>query len=280
MLDIFKAIFLGIIEGITEWLPISSTGHLILANEFIKLNVSPAFMEMFEVVIQLGAIMAVVVLFWNKLWPLTTRKSNSVSPLIGKIGIKKNSLNLWIKVIIASLPAAIIGLPLDDKINELFFNSTTVAIALIVYGVAFIVIEYANKNKQPKIATMQNFTYKTALLVGCFQALSMIPGTSRSGSTILGAMLIGCSRTVAAEFSFYLAVPVMFGASALKLLKFGFNFTGTEFIILIAGMIMSFLVSIIVIKFLLGFIRKNSFKAFGYYRIALGIIVLLYFAFK
>lgn len=280
MLDIFKAIFLGIIEGITEWLPISSTGHLILANEFIKLNVSPAFMEMFEVVIQLGAIMAVVVLFWNKLWPLTTRKSNSVSPLIGKIGIKKNSLNLWIKVIIASLPAAIIGLPLDDKINKLFFNSTTVAIALIVYGVAFIVIEYANKNKQPKIATMQNFTYKTALLVGCFQALSMIPGTSRSGSTILGAMLIGCSRTVAAEFSFYLAVPVMFGASALKLLKFGFNFTGTEFIILIAGMIMSFLISIIVIKFLLGFIRKNSFKAFGYYRIALGIIVLLYFAFK
>ena len=277
MLDIFKAIFLGIIEGITEWLPISSTGHLILANELLKLNVSEAFMEMFEVVIQLGAIMAVVVLFWNKLWPFTTRQSSGVTPIVKNIGIKKSSFSLWVKVIIASLPAAIIGLPLDDKINELFFNPTTVAVALIVYGVAFILIEHFKKNTEPKVATLKQFTYKTALFVGLFQALSMIPGTSRSGSTILGAMLLGCSRTVAAEFSFYLAVPVMFGASALKLVKFGLNFTGTEFMILAAGMIISFAVSIIVIKFLLGFIRKNSFKAFGYYRIALGIIVLLYF---
>lgn len=278
MFDIFKAVILGIIEGITEWLPISSTGHLILANEFIKLGVSEAFMEMFEVVIQLGAIMAVVVLFWNKLWPFTTKQNTSVQKIVGSVGIKKSSLHLWITVILASLPAAIIGLPLDDKINEIFFNSTTVAIALIVYGIAFILIETLNKNKEPKVHSISALNYKTAIFIGLFQALSMIPGTSRSGSTILGAMILGLSRTAAAEFSFYLAVPVMFGASALKLVKFGFNFTGTEFIILVAGMLTSFIVSVIVIKFLLAFIRRNSFKAFGYYRIALGIIVLLYFA--
>lgn len=280
MLDVFKAIILGIIEGITEWLPISSTGHLILANEFLKMNMTDAFMEMFEVVIQLGAILAVVVLFWNKLWPLTLRNSCSVKRLVGKVGVKKKSITLWIKVIIACLPAAVIGLLFDDEINALFFNPTTVAIMLIVYGVAFILIEYFNKNKDYKIHTISSLPYSTAFFIGLFQVLSMIPGTSRSGSTILGAMLLGLSRTAAAEFSFYLAVPVMFGASALKLLKYGFSFTGTEFIVLAAGMIMSFVVSIIIIKFLLDFVRKKSFSAFGYYRIALGILVLLYFAFK
>ncbi len=278
MIDIFKAIILGIIEGITEWLPISSTGHLILADEFIHLGVSEAFMEMFEVVVQLGAIMAVVVLFWNKLWPFTVRQSSSVLKIAGKVGIKKNSLNLWLRILVACLPAAVIGLLFDDYINAVFFNWQVVSIMLIVYGIAFIVIEIINKNKEPKIHTLSALDYKTAIFIGVFQMLSMIPGTSRSGATILGAIILGLSRTAAAEFSFYLAVPVMFGASALKLLKFGFNFTGTEFIILVAGMLTAFIVSVIVIKFLLSFIRRNSFKSFGYYRIVLGIIVLLYFS--
>ena len=278
MFDVFKAILLGIIEGITEWLPISSTGHLILADEFIKLGVSEAFMEMFEVVVQLGAIMAVVVLFWNKLWPLTLRQSSSVKKLVGKIGIKKNSLDLWLKIIVSCLPAAVIGLLFDDYINAIFFRWEVVTATLIIYGIAFIVIENINKSKEPKINSIAALDYKTAVLIGVFQMLSMIPGTSRSGATILGAIILGLSRTAAAEFSFFLAVPVMFGASALKLLKFGFDFTGTEFIILIAGMITAFIVSVIVIKFLLSFIRRNSFKTFGYYRIILGIAVLLYFA--
>ncbi len=279
MIDILKAILLGIIEGITEWLPISSTGHLILANEFINLGVSEEFMEMFEVVIQLGAILAVVVLFWKKLWPFTAKSDVDLALRVGKIGLKKDSFHLWLTVILACLPAAVIGLPLEDTIDELFFNSTTVAIALIVYGIAFIVIEKINKNKEPKVNDLSSLTYKTAIFIGLFQALSMIPGTSRSGSTILGAIILGLSRTAAAEFSFFLAVPVMFGASALKLLKFGFDFTSGEFLILIAGMLTAFIVSIIVIKFLLSFIRRNSFSSFGYYRIILGIIVLLYFAF-
>lgn len=278
MIDIFKAIILGIIEGITEWLPISSTGHLILADEFIHLGVSEAFMEMFEVVVQLGAIMAVVVLFWNKLWPFTVRQSNSVMKIVGKVGIKKNSLNLWLRILVACLPAAVIGLLFDDYINAIFFNWQVVSIMLILYGIAFIVIEKINKNKEPKIHTISALDYKTAVFIGVFQMLSMIPGTSRSGATILGAIILGLSRTAAAEFSFYLAVPVMFGASLLKLLKFGFSFTGTEFIILVAGMLTAFIVSVIVIKFLLSFIRRNSFKSFGYYRIVLGIIVLLYFS--
>lgn len=277
MIDVIKAIILGIIEGITEWLPVSSTGHLILANEFLKMNVSAEFMEMFEVVIQLGAIIAVVAIFWNKLWPFSTRNSVSVQPLIGKVGIKRRSLDLWIKVIIACLPAAVIGVLFDDQIDELFFNPTTVAITLIVYGIAFIVIERINKNKEFKVHTVKGISYKTAVFIGLFQVLSMIPGTSRSGATIIGAMLLGLSRTAAAEFSFFLAVPVMFGASLLKLLKFGFAFTGAEFIILAAGMIISFVVSIIIIKFLLEYIRKKSFSVFGYYRILLGVIVLLYF---
>lgn len=277
MIDVIKAIILGVIEGITEWLPVSSTGHLILANEFLKMNVSAEFMEMFEVVIQLGAIIAVVAIFWNKLWPFSTRNSVSVQPLIGKVGIKRRSLDLWIKVIIACLPAAVIGILFDDQIDALFFNPTTVAITLIVYGIAFIVIERLNKNKEFKVHTVKGISYKTAVFIGLFQVLSMIPGTSRSGATIIGAMLLGLSRTAAAEFSFFLAVPVMFGASLLKLVKFGFAFTGAEFIILAAGMIISFVVSIIIIKFLLEYIRKKSFSVFGYYRILLGVIVLLYF---
>lgn len=263
MIDVIKAIILGVIEGITEWLPVSSTGHLILANEFLKMNVSAEFMEMFEVVIQLGAIIAVVAIFWNKLWPFSTRNSVSVQPLIGKVGIKRRSLDLWIKVIIACLPAAVIGILFDDQIDALFFNPTTVAITLIVYGIAFIVIERINKNKEFKVHTVKGISYKTAVFIGLFQVLSMIPGTSRSGATIIGAMLLGLSRTAAAEFSFFLAVPVMFGASLLKLMKFGFAFTGAEFIILAAGMIISFVVSIIIIKFLLEYIRKKSFSVFG-----------------
>lgn len=278
MIDVIKAIVLGIIEGITEWLPISSTGHLILADEFIKLGVSEEFKEMFDVVIQLGAIFAVILLFWNKLWPFTTRKESSgVMPLGSLFGLKKNSASIWIKVIIACVPSILIGLPFEDKIDELFFNPTVVAVALIVYGVAFILIEHFNKNKAYAVNSMQTLSYKTAFFIGCFQVLAMIPGTSRSGSTILGAMLIGASRTVAAEFSFYLAVPTMFGASLLKLLKFGFHFTSIEMVVLAAGMVTAFVISVIAIKFLLGFIRKKSFAAFGYYRIVLGVLVLLYF---
>ncbi len=281
MIEVFKAIFIGIIEGITEWLPISSTGHIILVDEFLKMDVSDSFKEMFEVVIQLGAIMAVVVLFWNKLWPFTTRKESSgVIQVKNLFGIKKQSVSIWLKVAIACIPTVIIALPFDDKINDLFFNYKTVSIALIVYGVLYIIIEALHKNKTPRISTMQSLGYGTAFLIGCFQALAVIPGTSRSGSTILGALVIGVSRTVGAEFSFYLAIPTMFGASLLKLLKFGLHFTSTEIVILSAGTITAFLVSIIAIKFLLGFVKKHSFAPFGYYRVALGALVLLYFGIK
>ena len=272
MFDIIKSVILGIIEGITEWLPISSTGHLILADEFLKLGTSDEFKEMFEVVIQLGAILAVVVIFWNKLWPFTTKENGY---------IKKKSISLWSKVIVACLPAAVIGILLDDWINEKFFNYKTVAATLIIYGVLFLVVEAINKNREPKTTCLKGLSYKTALLIGAFQVLSLIPGTSRSGATILGAMLIGVSRTVSAEFSFYLAVPVMFGASLLKIVKYiaevGFNIGGLETVILAVGMITAFIVSIIVIKFLMGYIKKKDFTFFGWYRIALGLIVLLYF---
>lgn len=268
MIDLIKAVILGIVEGITEWLPISSTGHLILADEFLKLGTSDAFKEMFNVVIQLGAIMAVVVIYWQKLWPFTT-KANGY--------IKKKSISLWSKVIVACLPAAVVGLVLEDWIDEHFFNPLTVAITLVIYGVLFIIIEKKNKDKEFAIVNMKSLSYKKALLIGAFQVLALIPGTSRSGSTILGAMLLGASRTVAAEFSFYLAVPVMFGASFLKLLKFGFNYTGLEVVILAVGMITAFVVSVVAIKFLIGYIKKKDFTFFGWYRIALGIIVLLYF---
>ena len=272
MLDLIKAVILGVVEGITEWLPISSTGHLILADEFLKLNVDAEFKEMFNVVIQLGAIMAVVIIYWQKLWPFTT-KSNGY--------IKKKSISLWSKVIVACLPAAVIGLLLDDWIDEHFFNPYTVAVTLILYGVLFIVVEILNKKREPVISNMKSLTYTKALLIGAFQVLALIPGTSRSGATILGAMLLGASRTVSAEFSFYLAVPVMFGASLLKVVGYikdlGLTMGGLEAVVLATGMLTAFVVSIVAIKFLMGYIKKKDFTFFGWYRIALGALVLLYF---
>ena len=270
VIEWLKVLLLGIVEGITEWLPISSTGHMILVNEFIHLNVSDAFMEMFLVVIQLGAILAVVVLYFGKLWPFT---------MPSKGWIKKDTWSLWFKVLIAVLPAAIIGLPFDDKIDQLFYNYQTVAFTLILYGVLFIIIENYNKGRKPRVKSFQQLSYPMAVFIGVFQVLALIPGTSRSGATILGATLLGTSRYIAAEFSFFLAIPVMFGASLLKLVKFGFHFTGTEAAILIVGMVTAFVVSVLAIKFLMGYIKKNDFKAFGYYRIVLGALVIVYFLF-
>lgn len=270
IIEFIKAIFLGIVEGITEWLPISSTGHMILVDEFLKLNVTDAFKEMFMVVIQLGAIMAVVVLYFHKLNPFSPKKTAKE---------KKSTFILWVKVAIACVPAAIIGLLFDDIIDKIFYNAWVVAAMLIIYGVLFIIIENWNKDKEPKIRTLKQLTYKTAMMIGIFQLLALIPGTSRSGATIIGAILIGTSREVAAEFTFFLAIPVMFGASLLKLLKFGFAFTGAEIGILIVGCITAFIVSIFAIKFLMQYIKKNDFKAFGWYRIILGILVLAYFIF-
>ena len=268
--EILKVIILGVVEGITEWLPISSTGHMILVDEFIKINMSEAFMEMFFVVIQLGAIMAVVVLYFKKLFPFSYDK---------KLIIKKETMTLWFKIVVACVPAAIVGILFDDKLEELFYNYQTVSIALIFYGVWFIILENRHKNKAPKMTSLSEISYKTAFLIGIFQLLALIPGTSRSGATILGAILIGTSRTVAAEFTFFLAVPVMFGASLIKIMKFGLVFTGNEIVILLVGMVVAFGVSIIAIKFLMGYIKKHDFKAFGWYRIVLGIIVILYFSF-
>ena len=263
-----KVILLGVIEGITEWLPISSTGHMILVNELVHLNVSDSFMEMFLVVIQLGAILAVLTLYWNKLWPFT-------APAKG--WIKKDTWSLWFKVLAAVLPAAIIGLPFDDTIDALFYNYQTVAVTLIVYGILFIILENRNKNRKPVVENFSQLTYKMAFFIGAFQVLALIPGTSRSGATILGAILLGTSRFVAAEFSFFLAIPVMFGASLLKIVKFGFAFSGTEIAILLVGMAVAYAVSILAIKFLMGYIKNRDFKAFGWYRIVLGILVVLYF---
>ncbi|MHC1723585.1 MAG: undecaprenyl-diphosphate phosphatase [Aminipila sp.] len=268
-IEIFKAIVLGIVEGITEWLPISSTGHMILVDEFLKLNMSDAFKEMFLVVIQLGAIMAVVVLYWKKLFPISLDKR----PII-----QKDIISIWLKILVACVPAAIIGILFDDQIEALFFNYQTVSITLILYGVLYILIESRNKNRITQINKISQITYKTALLIGVFQLLSLIPGTSRSGATILGAILIGTSRTVAAEFTFYLAVPVMFGASLLKILKFGFSFTSMEIVVLLTGTVSAFFVSILAIKFLMGYIKKHDFKVFGWYRIILGVAVLIYFS--
>jgi len=267
-IEVIKAIILGIVEGLTEWLPISSTGHMILVDEFLQLSTSEAFKEMFFVVIQLGAIMAVVVLYWNKLIPFSFKD---------KLTIKKDTVSLWFKILTACIPAAIIGLLFDDKIDELFYNYQTVAVTLILYGILFIAIESRNKNTAPKIKGLSQISYKTAILIGIFQVLALIPGTSRSGATIIGAMLIGTSRTVAAEFTFFLAIPVMFGASLLKIFKFGLIFTNDELVILFTGMIVAFVVSIVAIKFLVGYIKKHDFKVFGWYRIVLGIIVMLYF---
>ncbi len=282
ILEILKAVVLGIVEGITEWLPISSTGHMILFDEFLKLKVSAEFKEMFEVVVQLGAIMAVVLLYWKKLFPFG--KKNNTSPLKEEgfgAYIKTDIFVMWFKVIVACLPAAVIGLLFEDQMNALFYNSWVVAIALIVFGIAFIIIENWNKNKIAKVNSINELTYKAALIIGAFQVIAAVfPGTSRSGATIVGALLIGISRTVAAEFTFYLAVPVMFGASLLKLVKFGFNFSIIELTILLTGMIVAFIVSIIVIKFLMDYIKKHDFKVFGWYRIVLGILVLAYFTLK
>lgn len=271
-IEIIKAIFFGIVEGITEWLPISSTGHMILLDEFIKLNVSAAFLEMFLVVIQLGAIMAVVVLFWKKIFPFTRGE---------KTFIKTNIMLMWLKIAFACLPAAIIGLLWEDAIDRLFYNYQTVAIALIVFGVWFILIENKHKGVTPKINSIDDISFKTAFLIGLFQVIAAVfPGTSRSGATIVGGLVLSLSRTVAAEFTFFMAIPVMFGASLLKLVKFGTTFTGLEVGIMVSGLITAFVVSILSIKFLMGYIKKHDFKVFGYYRIGLGLLVLAYFLIK
>lgn len=280
IVEILKTILFGIVEGITEWLPISSTGHLILVEQFVKFEqVSPEFWNMFQVVIQLGAILAVVLLYWNKIWPITKDKKNAIKSKGILSYLDKDIMALWGKIIVACLPAAVIGLLFDEVFEALFYNPTSIAIALIVFGIAFIVVENWNKNnkKTQKEKTSQ-ITYKDALIIGIFQLLAAIfPGTSRSGATIIGALLIGLSRPNAAEFTFYLAIPTMLGASLLKLVKFGLGFTGIELAILLVGMIAAFVVSILVIKFLMSYIKKHDFKVFGYYRIILGIIVLAYF---
>lgn len=269
LIEIFKAIILGIIEGITEWLPISSTGHMILVDEFLQLGMSDAFKEMFFVVIQLGAILAVVVLYWRKIFPFSF-KDNQI--------IKKDIITMWIKVVIACMPAAIIGILFDDKINLLFYNFQSVAIALIVFGILFIVVEDYNKGKRSIANNINQLTYKMAIVIGLFQLVAAIfPGTSRSGATILGALLIGVSRDVGAEFTFFLAIPVMFGASLLKLIKFGIVFTSFELTVLLVGMVVAFIVSLLTIKFLVGYIKKHDFKIFGWYRIGLGCILLIYY---
>ena len=290
-LEIFKAIILGIVQGITEWLPVSSTGHMILVDEFIKLNFSSTFVSTFLVVVQFGSILAVLILYFNKLNPFsepqdTTPKNDRVSKCVNfiikvaaklhiKLKLDSEKVSLWLKVIVAVTPSAIIGVLFDDKIEEVFFNPTVVSITLIIYGILFIFIE--NRNKKSTINSFSELTYKTAIFIGMFQVLALIPGTSRSGATIIGAVLLGTSRFIAAEFSFFLAVPTMLGASALKLFDAGFAFSSFEWIVLLTGSVVAFLVSIFAIKFLMDYIKKHDFKVFGYYRIVLGILVLLYF---
>ena len=267
MSEILKAVLFGIVEGITEWLPISSTGHLILLEEFMQLNMSPSFVNMFLVVIQLGAIMAVVLLYFNKIWPFGAGMS-----------LLPEKKVLWYKIFAACMPAAVIGLLFDDYIEALFFNPWTVAIMLILFGIGFIGIENHNKKVTPRVNSLEEITYKDAFWIGMFQVVAAVfPGTSRSGSTILGGMVMGLRREVAAEFTFFLAVPVMFGASALKIAKHGLDFTGEELAVMGVGLISSFLVSIIAIKFLMTYIKKHDFKVFGWYRIVLGIVIILYF---
>ena len=283
IVEILKTILFGIVEGITEWLPISSTGHLILVEQFVKFEqVSPEFWNMFQVVIQFGAILAVVILYWNKIWPFTKNKQKAISNKGILSYFNKDIMNLWGKILVGCIPAAIIGLAFDDVFEALFYNPFCIAIALIVFGIAFIIIENWNKNrKTPNKDTNKKITYKDAVLIGIFQLIAAIfPGTSRSGATIIGGLLIGLSRANAAEFTFYLAIPTMLGASLLKLVKFGFAFTGMELAILLIGMFVSFVVSILVIKLLMNYIKKHDFKVFGYYRTILGIIVLAYFFIK
>lgn len=268
MFELFKAVIFGIVQGITEWLPISSTGHMILLDEFLPLNFSKAFLDTFLVIVQLGSILAVVVLFFHKLWPFSPRKSRQE---------KRDTWELWFKVLVGSIPTGIIGILFEDQINAVFYGAMPVAVTLILYGVFFILIE--RKPRVPSIHNTQELSYKTAFFIGAFQALALIPGTSRSGATILGAVLLGCSRVQASEFSFFLAIPAMCGASLLKLLKAGFSFSGLEWAVLGVGSLVAFVVSLFAIRFLLSYIRKHDFTAFGWYRIILGLIVLVYFFF-
>lgn len=271
IIEILKALILGIVEGITEWLPISSTGHMILVDEFLKLNVSEEFKSMFLVVIQLGAILAVVVLYFKKLIPFDVQNK--------KLHWKKDTLTMWLKIIVSCVPAAIVGVFFDDQLESVFYNWQTVSAALIIFGILFIIIEKRNRGREPKINSINDITYKTAIIIGMFQLIAAVfPGTSRSGATIVGALLIGVSRSIAAEYTFFLAVPVMFGASALKLVKFGFDFSSMELAILAVGLISAFVVSILAIKFLMSYIKKHDFTVFGWYRIVLGAAVILYFA--
>lgn len=272
IIELLKVIFLGIVEGVTEWLPISSTGHMLLVDEFVRLQMSEQFKEMFFVVIQLGAILAVVATFFKKMWPFRIKDR--------KPSIDKGTMLLWIKVVVACIPGAVVTLLFDDVIEKYLHTPVVIAAALIVYGIAFILIESRNKGRTVKTDSLMDITFFTALMIGLFQVLSIVPGTSRSGATIVGALLIGVSRVAAAEFSFFLAVPVLFGWSALKLFKFGFEYTGPEIVTLLVGMVVAFIVSIVVIRFLMNYIKKHDFKLFGWYRIALGLVVVLYFVFS
>ncbi len=275
MLNIIKSIIFGIVEGITEWLPISSTGHMILLNVICKLNVRPAFLAMYLVVIQLGAIFAVVVLYWRKLWPLRRRRTTKDPK--GQLIVDRETIAMWLKIIVATIPAAVIGVPFDDFFESLFYNYWTVAAMLILFGIAFILIENRNRGAKPAKTDIAQFTYRDAIIIGLFQLIAAVfPGTSRSGATIVGALLIGISRTAAAEFTFFLAIPAMFGGSLIKLLKFH-HFAGGELSLLLVGMIVAFVVSIIAIRFLMQYIKQHDFKVFGWYRIILGIIVLGFF---
>lgn len=302
MLEFLKAIIFGIVEGITEWLPISSTGHMILLNEFLSLDVSEEFWDMFLVVIQLGAILAVVVLFWKLIWPFAWKKNHvdAVSDtqekkagtvaaffaqtywMVGPIAVKMEIIINWLKIVASCLPAILfVVLGLDDICDALFYNPVCVSIALIVFGIAFIVVEHRNAGKNATVENMSDITWKMAILIGLFQLVAAaFPGTSRSGATIIGALIIGISRKAASEFTFILAIPVMLGASLLEMLDFGFALTGSEWMILLGGLVSAFVVSIVVIKFLLGYIRKHDFKVFGWYRIVLGIVVLAYFGLR
>ena len=269
IIELIKALFYGIVEGITEWLPVSSTGHMILFEEFVKFQQSDAFMEMFRVVIQLGAILAVVVLFWDKIWPFCADKKQNY--------LKKDSWNLWFRILVATMPALVLGLLLDDWLDAHFYNFVTVATMLIVYGVLFIVVENGRKKTKPRVSSLAQLTYRDAFIIGLWQVLAMIPGTSRSGATIVGGLLLGASRAVAAEFTFFLAIPVMAGASLLKVLKFGLAFSGEELAVLLVGMVVAFLVSLFAIRFLMAYVKRHDFKVFGWYRIVLAVILLAYY---
>lgn len=274
-IEILKAILFGVVEGVTEWLPISSTGHMILLNEFVKLNVSPEFWNLFLVVIQLGAILAVVILYWKTIWPFKRVKTKSGK---SKIVFRKQTMILWLKALVACIPAGVVGVLADDWLDEHLYNAVVVGAMLIIVGIAFIIIETVNKNKVPRVDRLRDLTFRDAFLIGIFQLIAAVfPGTSRSGATIVGGLMIGVSRTVAAKFTFILAIPVMAGASLLKIVKYGLGFSSAELIILGVGMVVAFLVSIVIIAFLMNYIRKHDFKVFGWYRIILGALVLLYF---